>query len=388
MKLISRSLLRKVILLIAPFAAVFLPSTFQHGFAQNKQDSDRSVMTWEHSDDGWRRRLEIRGKVQFNDDYTDVKDVSEDGVVRIEEIRNGQSRRYEVRRDAGGQLTRAYYVNGEKQQMDAAAQTWIAQLVLTAVRQGGIDAEKRVQVILSRHGVAGVLHEIDQINSDYARRRYFDALLKHGNLSETALKDVLAQAARQISSDYEQAQLLIGVAPVLANKEGALPAFFQAVSSIQSDYEHSRVLKTLLNRVSTSRDLLVQVAASTKSISSDYEKAGVLKAVAAVYLDDAALRDIFFQTVGTIGSDYEHRRVLSALVKTKNLSEAALTQMLDSAAGLSSDYEKATFLLEVSNAYTGDARLRGAFLKAVETIKSDHERGRVLSALLKNKQIG
>jgi len=62
--------------------------------------------------------------------------------------------------------------------------------------------------------------------------------------------------------------------------------------------------------------------------------------------------------------------------------------MLDSAAGLSSDYEKATFLLEVSNAYTGDAHLRGAFLKAVETIKSDHERGRVLSALLKNKQIG
>jgi len=32
--------------------------------------------------------------------------------------------------------------------------------------------------------------------------------------------------------------------------------------------------------------------------------------------------------------------------------------------------------------------LKGLFLKAVETIKSDYERGRVLSALLKNKQIG
>jgi hypothetical protein len=387
MKLISRSLLRKVILLLAPLAAVFVPSIFYHGIAQNKQDETRSHMTWEHSDDGWRQRLEIRGKAEFNDDYTDVKDVSEDGVVRIEEVRNGQSRRYEVRREAG-QLMRAYYVNGAKQQLDAAAQTWIAQLVLTAVRQGGIDADKRVQTILSRQGVAGVLSEIDQIRSDYARRRYFEALLKHGNLNETALKDTLARAALQIKSDYEQAQLLIGVAPVLANKEGAMPAFFQAVATIQSDYEHSRVLKALLNRVSTSRELLVQVASSTKNISSDYEKAGVLKAVAAVYLDDVALRNVFFQTVGTIGSDYEHRRVLSALVKTKNLSEAALTQLLDSASGLSSDYEKATFLLEVSNAYTGDARLRSAFLKAVETIKSDYERGRVLSTLLKNKQIG
>jgi hypothetical protein len=54
---------------------------------------------------------------------------------------------------------------------------------------------------------------------------------------------------------------------------------------------------------------------------------------------------------------------------------------------MSSDYEKATFLVEVSNVYTGDTRLRSAFLKAVESIKSDYERGRVLSALLKNKQI-
>ena len=387
MKLISRSLLRKVILLLAPLAAVFLPSAIYHGLAQDKKVDGRSVMTWEHSDDGLRRRLEVRGKVEFNDDYTDVKDVSEDGLVKIEETRNGQSRRYEVKREAG-QLTRAYYLNGSKQQLDAAAQTWIAQLVLTAVRQGGIDAERRVQTILSRNGVKGVLQEIDQIDSDYAKRRYFYALVKHGNLSETALRDTLTQAARQIKSDYEQAQLLIGVAPVLANKEGAMPAFFQAVTSIQSDYEHSRVLKSLLNRVNTSRELLVQVAASTKDISSDYEKAGVLKSVAAVYLDDAALHQVFFQTVGTISSDYEHRRVLSALVKTKNLSESALTQMLDSAAGISSDYEKATFLLEASNVYTGDSRLRNAFLKAVETIKSEYERGRVLSALLKNKQIG
>jgi len=198
MKFISRSLLRKLILLIAPLAAIFVPSTFHHGFAQNKQEDSRSVMTWEHSDDGWKQRLEIRGKAEFNDDYTDVKDVSEDGVVRIEEVRNGQSRRYEVRRDAGGQLTRAFYLNGQSRGLDETARKWIAELVLMAVRQGGIDADKRVQRILSSQGVAGVLREIDQIQSDYAKRRYFDALVKQGNLNETALRDVLAQAARQI----------------------------------------------------------------------------------------------------------------------------------------------------------------------------------------------
>ena len=388
MRFINRTLLRKIIILLAPLAAVFLASPVDRGIAQKKQDETRSVMTWEHSDDGWRQRLEIRGKAEFDAEYTDIKDVSEGGVVRLEEVRNGQSRRYEVRRDVGGQLTRAFFVNGATRELDAAAQSWVAQMVLNAVRQGGIDADKRVQTILSRRGVQGVFQEIDQIKSDYAKRRYFESLIKQANLDEKALQSTLAQAARQLSSDYEQAQLLIGVAPILAGKIGAMPAFFQGVNTIDSDYERGRVLKTLLKRVEPGKELLTQVATSTKGINSDYEKAEVLKAVATVYLDEDALRGVFFQTVNTISSDYEHRRVLSALIKTKNLGEAALTQLLDSAAGISSDYEKATLLLEASSAYTGDARLRSAFLKTVETIKSDYERGRVLSALLKNKQIG
>jgi hypothetical protein len=386
MTLISRSLIRKLVLLLAPLAAIFIASP--DGFAQKKQDDTRTVITWEHSDDGLKRRLEIRGTVEFNDDYTDVTNVSEGGVVRIEEVRDGQSRRYEVRRDAGGQLTRAFYVNGSLRQMDAAARTWVAQMVLNAVRQGGIDAEKRVQRILSRSGVAGVLQEIDLITGDYAQRHYYEALVKHGNLNAAALQQTLAHAAQHIKSDYEQAQLLIAIAPALDGKDAAVPAFFQAVDTVKSSYERSRVLKTLLERLAPNKELLVRIADSTQGIDSDYEKAGVLKAVADVYLDDPALSGVFFQTVGTITSDYEHRRVLSALLKTKNLSAGALTQLLDSATKISSDYEKASLLLEASNAYTGDTRLRNAFLKAVETIKSDYERGRVLSALLKNKQIG
>lgn len=385
MALISRSLIRKIVLLLAPVAALFMTGS---GVAQKQKDESHTIMTWEHSDDGLKRRLEVRGKAEFNDDYTDIKDVSEGGVVRVEEVVNGQSRRYEVRRDVGGQLTRAFYVNGQARELDATARTWLAQMVLNAVRQGGIDADKRVQTILSRSGVAGVLQEIEQITSDHARRRYYVALVKHGNLNTAALQQTLAHAARYIKSDYEQSQFLIGVAPTLDGKDAAVPAFFTAVDSIKSNYERSRVLKTLLKRAGPGKELLIQIATSTKAISSDYEKAGVLKAVADVYLDDPELSGVFFQTVGTIRSDYEHRQVLSALLKTKNLSEAALTRLLDSAAAISSDYEKATLLLEASRAYTGDGRLRSAFLKAVETIKSDYERGRVLSALLKNKQIG
>jgi hypothetical protein len=247
-----------------------------------------------------------------------------------------------------------FYVNGVAQSIDAAGKAWLAKFVLDAVRQGGVDADKRVKTILERRGVAGVLAEIDQIQGDWAKRIYYEQLLKQANLDGTALRDVLRQMARNISSDYEQAQLLTAVAPMITGKEAALQPYFDAVATIKSDYERARVLKTIMKQDTPSSALLVLVASSSKTISSDYERRGVL----------------------------------SALVKTKNQSEEVLRLLLDSAAAMSSDYEKATLLLEVSNSYTGDTRLKGLFLKAVETIKSDYERGRVLSALLKNKQIG
>jgi hypothetical protein len=373
------------------FALVLGVALFQNATgtrAQKPKDESRSTTTWSHSDDGLKTRVEIRGKAEFTEDYTDIRDVSEGGFVRIEEDRDGQSRRYEVRRYANGELQRTYYLNGNARPLDVEAKNWLAKTVLNAVRQSGIDANKRVQTILRQRGVSGVLDEIGMIPGDYAKGIYFKALIKNGNLNTAALQNVLRAAARQISSDYEQAQLLIGVAADLTGKEAALPAFFEATATIKSDYELKRVLTALLKDTTPSHEVLIQIAKTAAGMSSDYEKANVLKSVAAVFLDDRELRTAFFQTVATIRSDYEHRGVLSALLKNSKLNEEVLSGLLNSAGHMSSDYEKATLLIEASAVFAGDARAKDGFLKAVETIKSDYERGRVLSALVKNKQIG
>jgi hypothetical protein len=353
MKLLNHSIKARIFWLLASFFAVLIAAPLS-GLHAQKVPSEKT--TWIQQDGEQKRLLEIRGKAEFNDEYTDILNVTEGGWVIIEERTDRQWFRYEVRRDPAGQITRAFYANGTARPLDDSAKSWLSKFVLEAVRQGGFDAEKRVQRIFAQRGVAGVLAEINLIGSDYAQRHYYEALINHATLNATALRDVLRQVTRDISSDYEQAQLLIGVAPMVTGKDAAIQPFFDAVATINSDYERSRVLKTIMKQdaVPPNSAVLVLVASSTKTISSDYERRGVL----------------------------------SALVKTKNQSEEVLRLLLDSAAAMSSDYEKATLLMEVSNAYTGDGRLKGLFLKAVETIKSDYERGRVLSALLKNKQIG
>ena len=354
MKLLNHSFKARIFWLLASCLTLLISAPVPGFQTQKSRDENQNTTTWIQQDGREKRRLEIRGKAEFSDDYTDIKSISEGGWVIVEEVHDGQARRYEVRRDGAGQITRAFYVNGDMRPIDEVGKAWLAKFVLEAVRQGGFDAEKRVKTILAQRGVSGVLAEIDLIHGDYAKRHYFEQLFKQTNLDATAIRDVLHRMARDISSDYEQAQLLTAIAPRLTGKEIAIQPFFDAVATIKSDYEHSRVLKTILKQEAPSSALLVLVASSTKAISSDYERRGVL----------------------------------TALVKTRNQSEEVLRLLLDSATEMSSDYEKATLLVEVSNIYTGDARLKSAFLKAVETIKSDYERGRVLSTLLKNKQIG
>jgi hypothetical protein len=376
---------KSILLFLLSLGVAFLSSTPARVAAQTDKSDSRYV--WESDDDGWKRRVEIRGKAEYTDDYTDIKSISEGGYVRIEETRGGVTRRLDIKPDASGQLLRSYYLNNQARPVDDAARVWIAGIVLEAVRQSGIDADKRVERIYERRGLSGVLEEISLVRGDYAKRLYFAALLKNSNLNAAALQSILREAARQLSSDYEKAQLLAAVSNSVVARPQALPAFFEATATINSDYEHRRVLLSLLKKRGSNRELLLGVMRSAARISSDYEKGIVLKEAAAFDLPDAAAADAFFQAAKTISSDYEHRRVLSALLNRKGLSPEVLSRMLESAARMSSDYEKATFLLEASSAYAGDNRLRGAFLRTVDTIKSDYERGRVLSALSKNKQL-
>ena len=356
--------------------------------AQTVQTDTKNTSRWEWTDDGWRRRVEIQGKAEFTEDYSDVIGVSEGGFVRLEEDHGGQSFRLEVRRDQSGQLIRRYFVNGESRALDQNGKKWVADLLLTAVRQGAIDADGRVKTLMRKHGVTGVLEEITSIKSDHAKRIYFQALLKNESLNRGDLQRVAEALRTQIRSDYEKANLLKNSADKFLADSSASKSYFQAVSTIDSDYEQRQLLSALLKINNPSESVLAQMLDSLATISSDYEKANLLKQGADVFLAHSSLSNGFFKAVSTINSDYEHRLVLSALLKKDTLSAAVLAQMLDSLATISSDYEKATFLLEASRLYTGDTNLRNAFLRATETIKSEYERGRVLSAMLRNKQIG
>jgi hypothetical protein len=279
-----------------------------------QKEDERSTLVWSHKDNGVLVEIRVEGQVVFTDDYTDIKSVSEDGLFQARDERGGVARKLRVVRGDDGGVKRSYFVNGRARELDAEGRAWLSKFLIEAVRGSGLDAKARVVRILRERGVRGVLDEISLIKSDYARRIYFETLIKEGALSGDDLESALRQAARQIDSDYELAVFLIEATDNFLRMDKLIPVFFEATKKISSDYEHHRVLSAVVEK-KPGRRVLSPMLESASAISSDYEKASFLIEAATLYLSEASLRSAFLKTINSISSDYERGRVLSVVAK-------------------------------------------------------------------------
>jgi hypothetical protein len=279
-----------------------------------KRVEERSTWVWSHKDNGVLMEIRVEGKVAFTDDYTDIKSISEDGLFQARDERSGVARKLRIVRGANGEPERSYFVNGRKRELDAEGRAWIAKFLIEAVRGSGLDAQARVMRILQERGARAVLDEISLIKGDYAKRLYFETLIKEGGLSGDNLESSLRQAAREIASDYELAVFLIESKDKYLATDKLIPVFFEATRKIGSDYERHRVLSAVLEK-QRDRRVLAPMLESAAAISSDYEKASFLIEAAPLYMAEAGLRSAFMQAVNSISSEYERGRVLSVVAK-------------------------------------------------------------------------
>jgi hypothetical protein len=126
------------------------------------------------------------------------------------------------------------------------------------------------------------------------------------------------------------------------------------------------------------------VAKSAKPIGSDEDKAAVLADLAGSSFQDERLRDAFFAAVDSIGSDDERGKVLSAVLTRRGVSKEVIIRAIESAAKVGSDEVKARVLGQAIGASLVDPQVRTAFQRALESIQSDGEYRRLVSAMSKN----
>lgn len=374
-------------------------------------DGGRASMTVSMSDDTHQFRANVTGKIDFNDDETDIVSLGPGGTARLEETRAGVTQRIEVAA-RGNDLERRYFIDDAEHPFDDKARALMQVAVKELVRTG-VNAEARVKRLYARGGASGVLDEIEQIHSDYVRGVYLGVLVGMGKFTPeqldrsidlagamqvdyerrqalTALFDKQSlDAARQATflrqlahfdSDYERAELLTGVVGRLADTDAVRQAWLDAALGVQSDYERRRTLQSMLEHGGLDDAQLGSVIEASASMSSDYEHRELLVAAARRVHNIDAVAVAYTRSAQGIHSDYEHREALLALINAGKLGAHGADAVLDSAALITSGYECREVLVALAHVMPQDSALI-AHYRAVATRLPEYERGEAERAL-------
>jgi len=342
--------------------------------------SKRWIVRWSDGDCAY--EIEARGDVKFNRDLTDIESISDGGSFTLEQHLGDDTKRLVVRARDDGTLDRNYSENGARREFDATARAWLAETLIALDRQTAFAVDQRLPAILERGGVDAALREIELINGDYARRRYYTKLLSMRQLDRAQIRRVVDQAGAAMSSDYELAELLVALSKLDAFSDDSHASFVTAAKKIGSDYERRRALNALLSRDRLAAPTVEALLDAASTIDSDYELAELMIDVSKRYAINEQTRPTYIKALGSIQSDYEHRRVLSAIVTGGGLTPAVGRTLLEDARRIASDYELAEFLILMAKKGALDATTRDAYFAAANKIGSDYEHHRALTPLL------
>ncbi|HKQ78100.1 MAG TPA: hypothetical protein VJ810_30660 [Blastocatellia bacterium] len=348
---------------------------------QNSISQRGNVWIWNRNENGNSLEMTVRGEVEFNDDYTEVRRVTDGGSIEIRETRGGVRRRLEIEAGPGGGLSVSYIVNGQNRPYDAEAKAWFAKVLDEAVTESGLNARPRAQKILKERGTGGLLDEISRFKSDHVKNLYFQELLKSGSLDARAAIRAIGIASREMSSDHYKAQVLAGLPEQVMRDEAARVAFLQAAGTIRSDHYRAQILLAGLKSGNPSKEVLMLALNGVGGISSDHYKTQVLLKAAESNFEDG-IRTAYLESAATIGSDHYRAQALSTVLKRGDVSKESLRSVLKAASGISSDHYKSQVLLDVSQSSIDDDASRSAYVETAATIGSDHYRAQALSALL------
>ena len=364
-------------------AALTLSAAFAPPIEAQKRGTTRMIS----AHNGYTLEVAANGDVQFTDDDQGIRSLSPGGWFSIEERGRGVADRRVEFRARGGEVERAYWTSGRPAEWDANAAMWLRDLLPQVIRESGIGARDRVARIVKGEGVAGVLREIDRIESDGAKSTYYRVLVEEHRLSSAELARVIRSAGDQIGSDGDLAHLLSAIAEQPSvDQDGVRGAFFAAVDAIGSDGDRHHVLSRLLRKGNLSEPMLLGLLGSASRIGSDGDRAALLtRLIRSEPLESARARQAFFAAVDRIGSDGDRAMVLTRTLNQHPTRAEMVVDVLRSARQIGSDGDKTMVLLRVPRALLQREPIANAYMDTMRTIGSDGDRARAATHLLESR---
>ncbi len=343
--------------------------------------SQSGSANWVYSDDGYSLEVKMEGEIEFNIETRLPIRLGDGASFELKETRDGERRRLVVEPDEDGEPQYAYYEGRRKQPFDDEAQEWFAQAMRKAFKQLGIGIDTRVRQIYKSGGMEAVLAEIEEIDSDFSRSRYYSEALALDEITSGDRQSLLKHAGQHLDSDFAKAQVLNRSLDDFMSDPGLRQTYFETAQSIDSDFQKRQTLHAALKSGQLRNEDVVLLLNAAEGLDSDFELGQLLAGIDPEQLADPQLREAFFKAVGGLESDFERGRVLKATLDSDSVPRAMTLAVLEALGDMDSDFEKGNILAIVADHWHEDDEEREAYFRAVDSLDSDFERKRALQAL-------
>jgi beta-lactamase regulating signal transducer with metallopeptidase domain len=355
--------------------------------SSNQRDDSHQSFEVRYSTDNCSLEVTADGKFTLRPDLSDLESISNDGWFRVEERLGRDSKRIEIRRGSNGSLDHQYWVNGDRTPFNDDARAWLARTLLSVERKTAIAASTRVPQLYRSGGLRGLMSEIAQMESPYAKSIYYKTFLGMGvSLDANTLNSVVKQATTDLSSsDYYLAEVLSEFSAQPSVNESTWRTFAEAAGTMKSDYYRAEVLKKVLNSGRLSSGTIGILLASASGIKSDYYLADILQGVASKYAINADTRQYYVDALRHVGSDYYRGQILNALNRDGTWDARTSSFVLTSVGDIKSDYYRSEALGSlVKERHVSDWP---SFFNSVAGISSDYYKRETLTTVLRQNPL-
>ena len=103
-------------------------------------------------------KISTNGELTFNDNYTDIIEVSDDGYLKISMVSFGMKRKLYVSSDEGRVVYR-YFEGSKEISFEPKGREWMKEILPDVIRNSGIDLENRVNKMYQKKGVTAIVFD-------------------------------------------------------------------------------------------------------------------------------------------------------------------------------------------------------------------------------------
>ena len=313
-------------------------------FSNSLNEDDRG-RSWrlKSSAPGCQIDLKQDGRIEFTDDFNDIKSLSAGGSFELSVLKGGIRRDLSVS-SKNGSLARTWKVDGRERPYDDDARKWFAAFLIDLDHQTAAGVDSRVPALLGRGGVSAVLKETEQMPSDYARSIYYTKLAAATKLTAAELAAILDQATSLHADDYHATELLQNLALPQLSDATVHAAALRLLAAVKSDLYVAQGIQTLTRDNRVVKDDVDFAIAAASRMSSDHFKAEVVRTLMGTGRVDSAVRTRLATITTDMHEDYDINDVIEQLMAGASAETSARRTMLEAAGRIKSDNYRATSL--------------------------------------------